>query len=104
VLINIVSTGYYFYQYGGPGYQNYAFVAVCGGASGLSALQLPPIASIFMGDTGSLVCGFISFYLPPSSLSIPTVGSAFGSAAPVVALGILLKAFFLRYAAYLLCA
>ncbi|WP_242434727.1 MraY family glycosyltransferase [Hymenobacter amundsenii] len=91
VLIIVSTFGYYFYQYGGPGYQNYAFVAVCvvGGIMGFLRYNFHR-ASIFMGDTGSLVCGFIVSILTIQFIEMGlTVGQPFGSAAPAVALGIL---------------
>ncbi len=91
VLIIVSTFGYYFYQYGGPGYQNYAFVAVCvvGGILGFLRYNFHR-ASIFMGDTGSLVCGFIVSILTIQFIEMGlNVGQPFGSAAPAVALGIL---------------
>ncbi len=91
VLIIVSTFGYYFYQYGGPGYQNYAFVSVCvvGGILGFLRYNFHR-ASIFMGDTGSLVCGFSVSILTIQFIEMGlNVGQPFGSAAPAVALGIL---------------
>ena len=91
VLIIVSTYGYYFYQYGGPDFQNYAFVSVCvvGGILGFLRYNFHK-ASIFMGDTGSLVCGFIVSILTIQFIEMGLkVGQPFGSAAPAVAVGIL---------------
>jgi UDP-N-acetylmuramyl pentapeptide phosphotransferase/UDP-N-acetylglucosamine-1-phosphate transferase len=91
VLIISGTLGYYFYQYGGNTYSNYAFVAAClaGGILGFLRYNFQK-ASIFMGDTGSLVCGFILSIL---AIQFIEMGKAFGqpslSASPAIALGIL---------------
>ncbi|MFD2785862.1 MraY family glycosyltransferase [Hymenobacter rubripertinctus] len=91
VLIIVSTYGYYFYQYGGPDFQNYAFVSVCvvGGILGFLRYNFHK-ASIFMGDTGSLVCGFIVSILTIQFIEMGLkVGQPFASAAPSVAVGIL---------------
>ena len=91
VLIIVGTFGYYFYQYGGLAFQNYAFVSVCvmGGILGFLRYNFHR-ASIFMGDTGSLVCGFIVSILTIQFIEMGRqVGQPFGSASPAVALGIL---------------
>ncbi len=52
--------GYFFFYHGGTAYQPYAYVAFClvGGVMGFLRYNLHR-AIIFMGDTGSLVSGFI---------------------------------------------
>ncbi|MBD2769122.1 undecaprenyl/decaprenyl-phosphate alpha-N-acetylglucosaminyl 1-phosphate transferase [Hymenobacter sp. BT664] len=85
------SMGYYFYRYGGNTFGSYAFVAACllGGVLGFLRYNFHK-ASIFMGDTGSLVCGFIISVL---TIQFIELGSSpdlpIGSATPAVALGIL---------------
>ncbi|SNC77354.1 UDP-N-acetylmuramyl pentapeptide phosphotransferase/UDP-N-acetylglucosamine-1-phosphate transferase [Hymenobacter gelipurpurascens] len=91
VLIIVSTFGYYFYAYGGPNYQNYAFVSVCviGGMLGFLRYNFHK-ASIFMGDTGSLLCGFIVSILTIQFIEMGlTVGQPFASASPSVAAGIL---------------
>ncbi|RSK43015.1 undecaprenyl/decaprenyl-phosphate alpha-N-acetylglucosaminyl 1-phosphate transferase [Hymenobacter perfusus] len=92
VLIIVSTFGYYFYRYGGPGFQNYVFVSVCvvGGILGFLRYNFHK-ATIFMGDTGSLVCGFIVSILTiqfiEMGLKVPS--QPFASSAPSVAVGIL---------------
>ncbi|WP_242582405.1 MraY family glycosyltransferase [Hymenobacter telluris] len=92
IVIIIASTfGYYFVRYGGPNYSNYVFVSVCliGGIIGFLRYNFHR-ASIFMGDTGSLVCGFIVSVLTIQFVEMGLkVGQPFGSSAPSVAAGIL---------------
>ncbi|WP_400192513.1 MraY family glycosyltransferase [Hymenobacter sp. B81] len=92
VVIIIVGTfGYYFYRYGGETFSNYVFVAVCviGGILGFLRYNFHK-ATIFMGDTGSLVCGFIVSVLTIQFLEMGVrTGQPFGSANPAVAVGIL---------------
>jgi UDP-GlcNAc:undecaprenyl-phosphate GlcNAc-1-phosphate transferase len=91
VLIISSSFGYYFYRYGGATYSNYAFVAVClvGGMLGFLRYNFHK-ASIFMGDTGSLVCGFIVSILAIQFIEMGNgTGQPFGNVAPAVTLGIL---------------
>ncbi|MBJ6144509.1 MraY family glycosyltransferase [Hymenobacter sp. BT559] len=92
ILLIISSTlGYYFYYYGGQAFSNYAFVAVCllGGVLGFLRYNFHK-AKIFMGDTGSLVCGFIVSVLAIQFIEMGnTPGQPLGGASPAVALGIL---------------
>jgi UDP-GlcNAc:undecaprenyl-phosphate GlcNAc-1-phosphate transferase len=107
VVIISGTLGYYFYQYGGPS-SNYAFVAVClmGGILGFLRYNFHR-ANIFMGDTGSLVCGFIVSILAIQFIELGHApGQPLGSASPAVALGILFvplfdtaRVFLLRMAA-----
>jgi len=108
VLIISGTFGYYFFRYGGISFSNYAFVAVCliGGILGFLRYNFHR-ASIFMGDTGSLVCGFIVSILAIQFIELGTrTGQPFGIASPAVTLGILfvplfdtLRVFILRMAA-----
>jgi UDP-N-acetylmuramyl pentapeptide phosphotransferase/UDP-N-acetylglucosamine-1-phosphate transferase len=91
VLLISGTLGYYFYQYGGESYSNYAFVAACllGGVLGFLRYNFHK-ANIFMGDTGSLVCGFIVSILAIQFIEMGKLpGQPLGSASPAVALGIL---------------
>lgn len=91
VLIIASTLGYYFHAYGGPHFGNYVFVAVCllGGMLGFLRYNFHR-ATIFMGDTGSLVCGFIVSILTIQFIEMGLrVGQPFGSSSPAVALGIL---------------
>ncbi|WP_235998396.1 MraY family glycosyltransferase [Hymenobacter sp. BT559] len=91
VLIISSTFGYYFYRYGGATYSNYAFVAVCliGGMLGFLRYNFHK-ATIFMGDTGSLVCGFIVSILAIQFIEMGNgTGQPFGNVAPAVTLGIL---------------
>lgn len=91
VLIIVSTFGYYFYRYGGDAYQNYAFVSICviGGMLGFLRYNFHK-ATIFMGDTGSLVCGFIVSILTIQFIEMGLkVGQPFASSAPSVAAGIL---------------
>ena len=85
VAIAASAFGVYFYKYGGPAFGNYAAVAFClvGGILGFLRYNFRK-ATIFMGDTGSLLCGFIL-----SVLAIQFIEMRVVPAAPSVALGIL---------------
>jgi UDP-GlcNAc:undecaprenyl-phosphate/decaprenyl-phosphate GlcNAc-1-phosphate transferase len=85
VLIISITFGVYFYLYGGDFYGNYATVAFClvGGLLGFLRYNFYK-ASIFMGDTGSLLCGFIISVLAIQFIEMRSV-----PAAPTVAIGIL---------------
>lgn len=85
VLIIACTFGVYFYLYGGSAYGNYAAVAFCliGGVLGFLRYNFHK-ATIFMGDTGSLLCGFIV-----SILAIQFIEMRAEPAAPAVALGVL---------------
>jgi UDP-N-acetylmuramyl pentapeptide phosphotransferase/UDP-N-acetylglucosamine-1-phosphate transferase len=85
------SLGYYFYQYGGSAFGSYAFVAACllGGVMGFLRFNFHK-ASIFMGDTGSLVCGFIVSVLTIKFIELGNTPHApLEGATSAVALGIL---------------
>jgi len=91
VLIICSTFGFYFYKYGGPSFGNYVFVSVCliGGMLGFLRYNFHR-APIFMGDTGSLVCGFIVSILAIQFIEMGLrVGQPFGPTSPAVALGIL---------------
>jgi len=91
VLIITSTFGYYFLRYGGEYFSNYAYVAVClmGGILGFLRYNFHR-ANIFMGDTGSLVCGFIVSILTIQFIEMGLrVGEPFASSAPSVAVGIL---------------
>ena len=91
VLLISGTLGYYFYQYGGTASSGYAFVAAClaGGILGFLRYNFHK-ARIFMGDTGSLVCGFIVAVLAIRFVELGNVvGSPLGTTSPAVALGIL---------------
>lgn len=85
VIISCVTFGVYFQLYGGANYANYAAVAFClvGGILGFLRYNFHK-ATIFMGDTGSLLCGFII-----SVLAIQFIEMRQVEAAPSVAIGIL---------------
>ncbi|MER2998667.1 MraY family glycosyltransferase [Pontibacter populi] len=85
VIIATVTFGVYFYLFGGADYGNYAAVAFClvGGVVGFLRYNFHK-ATIFMGDTGSLLCGFII-----SVLAIQFIEMRQVPASPSVALGIL---------------
>ncbi|WP_242926117.1 MraY family glycosyltransferase [Pontibacter vulgaris] len=85
VVIISATFGVYFVLYGGEAYGNYAAVAFCliGGLLGFLRYNFHK-ATIFMGDTGSLLCGFIV-----SVLAIQFIEMRMVPAAPSVALGIL---------------
>ncbi|WP_240773270.1 undecaprenyl/decaprenyl-phosphate alpha-N-acetylglucosaminyl 1-phosphate transferase [Pontibacter sp. SGAir0037] len=85
VLIIASSFGVFFFIFGGNTYSNYAFVAFCliGGVLGFLRYNFHK-ATIFMGDTGSLLCGFII-----SVMAIQFVEMRQSAASPAVALGIL---------------
>lgn len=85
VVISSVTFGIYFYLFGGADYGNFAAVAFClvGGVVGFLRYNFHK-ATIFMGDTGSLLCGFII-----SVLAIQFIEMRQIPASPSVALGIL---------------
>ncbi|GAB3202837.1 UDP-N-acetylmuramyl pentapeptide phosphotransferase/UDP-N-acetylglucosamine-1-phosphate transferase [Pontibacter aydingkolensis] len=85
VVIAASTFGVYFFLLGGADYGNYATVAFClvGGILGFLRYNFRK-ATIFMGDTGSLLCGFIL-----SVLAIQFIEMRVVSAAPSVALGVL---------------
>ena len=85
VLIIASTFGWFFFRYGGAMYDNYAYVAVCliGGLLGFLRYNFHK-ASIFMGDTGSLVCGFIVSVMTIQFIEMQAVPSS-----PSISIGIL---------------
>lgn len=85
VLIIACTFGWFFYIYNSPLHANYAFVSVCliGGILGFLRYNFHK-ATIFMGDTGSLVCGFIISVLAIQFIEMRAVSSS-----PTITLGIL---------------
>jgi UDP-GlcNAc:undecaprenyl-phosphate/decaprenyl-phosphate GlcNAc-1-phosphate transferase len=87
-IVLIISSvfGTYFLVSGGPQYIVYGYVAFCliGAISGFLRYNLYK-AKIFMGDTGSLVCGFIV-----SVLTIQFIEMRAVEGAPVLALSVLI--------------
>ncbi len=81
VLIITSTFGWFFFMYN----SNYAFVAVCliGGILGFLRYNFHK-ATIFMGDTGSLLCGFIISILAIEFIEMRVVNSS-----PAITLGIL---------------
>ncbi|WP_240935494.1 MraY family glycosyltransferase [Hymenobacter sp. HDW8] len=91
VSIIVTTLGYFFYRYGGSEFGNYVYVSVCvlGGILGFLRYNFHR-ATIFMGDTGSLVCGFIVSILTIQFIEMGAqLGQPFGASAPSVAVGIL---------------
>ncbi len=85
IIVICTTFGVYFYLYGGSNYGNYAAVAFClvGGVTGFLRYNFKR-AIIFMGDTGSLLCGFIIAVLAIQFIEMRQVESA-----PSIALGIM---------------
>ncbi|AMM50651.1 glycerophosphotransferase [Rufibacter sp. DG15C] len=85
VTIIVATFGFFFWASHYSGFSNYAGVAVCliGGLLGFLRYNFYK-ARIFMGDTGSLVCGFIV-----SVLAIQFIEMRYVPSSPSVALGIL---------------
>ncbi|QNF35753.1 undecaprenyl/decaprenyl-phosphate alpha-N-acetylglucosaminyl 1-phosphate transferase [Adhaeribacter swui] len=81
VLIITSTFGWFFFMHN----SNYAFVAVCliGGILGFLRYNFHK-ATIFMGDTGSLLCGFIISVLAIEFIEMRVVNSS-----PTITLGIL---------------
>ncbi|WP_240410385.1 MraY family glycosyltransferase [Hymenobacter oligotrophus] len=91
VLIIVSTFGYYFHRYGGSAFGNYVFVSVCviGGMLGFLRYNFHK-ATIFMGDTGSLLCGFIVSVLTIQFIQMGLhTSQPFDAANPAVAVGIL---------------
>jgi UDP-N-acetylmuramyl pentapeptide phosphotransferase/UDP-N-acetylglucosamine-1-phosphate transferase len=86
-IIIVVSTffAFFFFLFGGEKYSMYTIVAVSliGGTLGFLRYNFHK-AIIFMGDAGSLVCGFISAVLAIQFVEMRSVASS-----PVLAIGIL---------------
>ncbi|WP_207433409.1 glycosyltransferase family 4 protein [Sabulibacter ruber] len=86
IVTIVVSTfGFFFWYSHLDQYSNYAGVAVCliGGLLGFLRYNFYK-ARIFMGDTGSLLCGFVV-----SIMAIQFIEMRFVPSSPVVALGVL---------------
>ncbi|WP_181306710.1 MraY family glycosyltransferase [Rufibacter sp. XAAS-G3-1] len=86
IVTIVVSTfGFFFWYAHIEAYSNYAGVAVCliGGLLGFLRYNFYK-ARIFMGDTGSLLCGFVVSIMAIQFIEMRAVQSA-----PVVALGVL---------------
>ncbi|MFN6946706.1 MAG: MraY family glycosyltransferase, partial [Cytophagaceae bacterium] len=103
-IIFIISSvfGVFFLIYGGEMYAVYAYVAFClmGGVAGFLRYNLHK-AIIFMGDTGSLVCGFIVSVLAIQFIEMRAVDNAPAISLAVLFIPILdtLRVFVLRIAA-----
>ncbi|SDL75563.1 UDP-N-acetylmuramyl pentapeptide phosphotransferase/UDP-N-acetylglucosamine-1-phosphate transferase [Catalinimonas alkaloidigena] len=78
-IVTVIATtfGIYFYRYGAGGDQAYAGVAFCliGGIIGFLRYNLHK-AIIFMGDTGSLLCGFLVAVMAVKFVEMKTVPNA----------------------------
>jgi UDP-N-acetylmuramyl pentapeptide phosphotransferase/UDP-N-acetylglucosamine-1-phosphate transferase len=87
VLIATASLGFYFFHYGQENYAPYADVAFCllGSILGFLRYNLHK-AIIFMGDTGSLVCGFIVSVLAIQFVEMKPVVNG----SPTIAIAILI--------------
>lgn len=85
VLLATGAFGYIFLKYGGDEYLPYAMIsfALMGGVAGFLRYNFRN-AIIFMGDTGSLVCGFILAVLAIQLVEMQTV-----EASPSVAISII---------------
>ncbi|TFZ63882.1 undecaprenyl/decaprenyl-phosphate alpha-N-acetylglucosaminyl 1-phosphate transferase [Hymenobacter sp. UV11] len=91
IVLSASTFGYYFFRYGGSDSGNYAFVAACllGGTVGFLRYNFHH-ARIFMGDTGSLVCGFIVSVLAIRFIELGNTGHQLtGYATPALAVAIL---------------
>ncbi|HRH35104.1 MAG TPA: MraY family glycosyltransferase [Catalimonadaceae bacterium] len=86
ILISSSAFGYFFYRFGGSQYSPFALVAFClvGGILGFLRYNFHK-AIIFMGDTGSLVCGMIV-----SVMAIEFVQMRVVESAPSIAVSILI--------------
>jgi len=86
ILINTAAFGYFFFRFGGSKYEPFALVAFClmGGILGFLRYNFHK-AIIFMGDTGSLVCGMIISVMAIEFVQMKAVESA-----PSIAIAILI--------------
>ena len=86
ILIASTAFGFFFFKYGGTTYAPFALVAFClmGGILGFLRYNFHK-AIIFMGDTGSLVCGMIVSVMAIEFVQMKTVESA-----PSIAVAILI--------------
>ena len=86
ILINSAAFGYFFYYFGGMDYAPYTLLAFClmGGILGFLRYNLRK-AIIFMGDTGSLVCGMLVSVMAIKFVQMKAVESA-----PSIAVAVLI--------------
>ena len=86
ILINSAAFGYFFYYFGGIDYAPYTLLAFClmGGILGFLRYNLRK-AIIFMGDTGSLVCGMLVSVMAIKFVQMKAVESA-----PSIAVAVLI--------------
>lgn len=86
ILINTGAFGYFFLRYGGSAYEPFALLAFClmGGILGFLRYNFHK-AIIFMGDTGSLVCGMIISVMAIKFVQMKAIESA-----PSIAVAILI--------------
>ena len=86
ILINSAAFGYFFFRFGGVAYEPFALLAFClmGGILGFLRYNFHK-AIIFMGDTGSLVCGMIVSVMAIEFVQMKAVESA-----PSIAVAILI--------------
>lgn len=86
IMISSTAFGYFFYRFGGVQYGPFALVAFClvGGILGFLRYNFHK-AIIFMGDTGSLVCGMIVSVMAIEFVQMQVVESA-----PSIAVAILI--------------
>jgi UDP-GlcNAc:undecaprenyl-phosphate GlcNAc-1-phosphate transferase len=85
IMIIVSAFGMYFFFHGGEAFQAYAVLAFClaGGILGFLRYNMHK-AIIFMGDTGSLVCGFLVAVLAIQFVEMNTVATS-----PAIAVAIL---------------
>jgi UDP-GlcNAc:undecaprenyl-phosphate GlcNAc-1-phosphate transferase len=104
MIISIISFvfGVYFYKYGGNTYSPYAYVAfaILGSMIGFLRYNMHK-AIIFMGDTGSLVSGFIVSVLAIQFIEMKSVPNAPSVAVAILIIPILdtIRVFMLRITA-----
>lgn len=99
IFLIAVLFGTGFYLYGGPEYGNYAALAFClaGGVLGFLRYNFFK-ASVFMGDTGSLVCGFIVSVLAIKFVEMDAIPSTPAATMAVLCIPIIdtLRVFIIR--------
>ncbi|MBX9853772.1 MAG: undecaprenyl/decaprenyl-phosphate alpha-N-acetylglucosaminyl 1-phosphate transferase [Cytophagaceae bacterium] len=100
IMIATATFGFYFFRYGGDYYSPYADLAFCllGSIVGFLRYNLNK-AIIFMGDTGSLVCGFVVSILAVQFVemkAIGPVGAPIGIAILIIPIMDTLRVFLLR--------
>ena len=99
VLVISFTFGFYFLYNGSALYQPYAYVAFCLAGGVLGFLRYNGTrAIIFMGDTGSLVCGFLVSVLAIQFIEMKSVNAApsIALAAIIVPVFDTLRVFFFR--------